>query len=168
MKESKFSILKLLIFLMLFLVVLTMFLLIYIIPVMKEYKTNKASLKKYEVLYKKTKKEAKYLKEKKELLKQKYHESLKKYNEKFAKEDLKKYLESFISDITISNRKQKNTFEVKGTIKDINSFLDSIDSLNKYKNIVKVSFPIEIKKDEKSYKISFFVTVVNKELKSNL
>ena len=170
MKKSNFSIIKLLIFLMLFLVVLTIFLIVYIIPVMKEYKTNQVVLKKYEKIYDKEKGKLKYLEAKRDIIKKKYKDVIIKYETPFDEKKFEKLLEKNIFNLKIDEKKLQNKTKVKieGNIKNIENFLDLIDKINNYKNIVKIIFPIEIKKNEMSYFISFYVTILNKDLKKNL
>jgi len=167
MKKSNFSILKLLIFLMFFLVILTLFLLLYIIPVMKKYKTNKLILNKYEKVYKKSKNEVKFLKKKKSLLKEKYKKSLTKYNQNFDKNDFISFIKDKIKNLKITKVKDKNLlhYSIEGEIDKIYNFTKIVESLNSYKNIVKATFPITIEKDKKSYKIFFNVTIINRKLK---
>jgi len=170
MKKNNFSILKLFIFLLFFLLILTMFMIVYIIPVMKEYKTNESVLKKYEKLYKKEKEKINYLKRKEDLLKDKYKISIKKYENDFNEDDFKKFLSKYLSDVKIKKTVDKNNtkYHIQANTNEIENFLNMVEKLNNYKNIVKVLFPIDIKREEKSYNIAFYITILNTTLKNNL
>jgi len=155
---------------MLFLVIITIFLLFYIIPVMKKYKTNETVLKKYEALYKKDKKELKYLEKKKKILKEKYKKTLTKYAQNFDQKDFINYLNLSFKNFKVEKikKEKEQKYEVKGELDTIYDFTKLIEKINSYKNIVKINFPITISKKEKSYKVVFFVTVVNNKLKKDL
>ena len=170
MRKNNFSLIKLVIFIIFFLIVLTLFLIIYIIPAMKKYKTNDYELKKYEKIYRKQQSKITFLEKKKNLLKDKYKKSIKIYEEKFDKKDFVNFINSQIKDakIELVDKKDNSVYKISGKINRINDFDRVIDKINKYKNLVKITFPILIKKDEKLYFIAFSVTIVNKNLKKHL
>ena len=168
MKKSNFSIIKLILFIMFFLIILVFFLLLYIIPMMKKYKTNEYELKKYEKIYRKQANNIKHLKKKEKLLSKTYRDSILKFQNNFNKKDFEKFVKKYIKNIKISSVNNQGKFLLEGNINNLSKFTDFIEGVRKYKNIIKVEFPISIKKVEKSYKISFYVTVINKQLKNNL
>ncbi len=171
MKNSKFSFLKIVVFLMFFLTVLTFFLILYIIPAMKKYKTNELTLKKYEKIYRSEKKVNNRLEKKILLLEKKYKKDIKRYNNNFDKEKFKKYAEKFINVINISKVEQKDDYiiyKLDCKINSINNLYKFIESLNTYANIVKITFPIVLEKEEKSYLVSLNVTIISNKLKKKL
>jgi len=171
MQSKNFSFLKMIVFLIFFLVVLTFFLIIYIIPAMKEYKTNEKVLKKYERLHKKQLHDIKVLQAKINMLQKKYKNDIKRYNQPFDKDDFSSFVKNYIHDPSIKEKKSKSqdkVFVLEGNIDDISDFYRFSEELNNYPSIVKITFPITIKKEEKSYYIKLSVTVINKKLKKAL
>jgi len=138
---------------------------------MKKYKTNKAVLKKYEKIYRLEKKENKRLEKKIVLLKKKYKADIIRYNNIFDKEKFKKFAKKYVNIIDISKVEQKNDhliYKIDCKINSINNLYKFIENLNNYTNIVKITFPIVLKREEKSYLVSFNVTIISNKLKKNL
>jgi len=166
MKSSN-QIVKILFFVLFFLVVLLLFLVIFIIPQLKIYKTNKLSLKKYEKLYTSESKKLKELKSKEKYLSKKYEKSIQKFNTKFDLSDFKNYIQSDSYECVVTPTKDKKKLSINLIINDNQSFYKFIDKLKKYKNIVKITFPIIYKKEKDEIKINLLVTISNKNLKNN-
>jgi len=166
MKNSN-QVIKTLFFVIFFIVVLLSFLVIFIIPQLKIYKTNKMSLKKYEKLYTTESLKLKELKLQEKYMSKKYKEPIQKFNTKFDLNDFKKFLKSDFPECIVTTTKDKKKLSINLTVKDRQSFYKCIEKLENYKNIVKITFPITYKKEKNKIKINFFATISNKNLKNN-
>jgi hypothetical protein len=157
-------------FLIFFLVILFLFLVVYIIPILKKYKTNKAELTRYEKMYRKQQGSITLVEKKREILKKKYKKSLRFYEKEFNKEHFKNFIKTNIEDSKIEfvDKNQKFNCSITGKINSIDKVNQLIEKINNYESIVKINFPITIKKIEKSYFVSISVTIINKNLKNNL
>jgi len=163
MKRNSFSIVKLIIFIIFFLVITTFFLTIYVIPKMKEYKTNKIELKRYERLYKKQVNDLIFLEKKRKLLKEKYKKIKVKYERRFDEKDFKIFLLQNFKDVKIKSNYKKNRhiYKISGTINSIEDLIEIINKINSYKSILKINFPIDIKRKDKSYLTYFYISIIN-------
>jgi len=155
------QVVKTIFFILLLLVVLVLFLVIFIIPEMKVYKTNHKALKQYEKIYNKKVHDLKRLKSKKEQFQRRYKIVIKKYNQKFDLSDFKNYISSSCQECKISQSKDNKNLNLEILVKDKKDFFKFIEKLNKYKNIVKINFPIVYKITNKTIKINFSVDISN-------
>ena len=167
MKNSN-VIIKNILFLLLFLVVLTLFLVIYIIPQLKEYKTKQAILSRSEKIYNKNLNSLNKLKREKKLTYKRYKESIEKYNQDFNLEDFKNYVKNFLKDATVETTKDKQNLTIQASITSKEELYNFIEKLNEYRNIVKINFPFIYKNDESNKKITFNVTISNNIIKNSL
>ncbi len=158
------SLIKTIFFILLFLVVLTIFLIIFIIPQIKEYKTKQVVIKKYEKIYEKKIKELKVLKNKRDFIQKKYKNELKRYEIAFDKKEFENFLKKFFTNVNIKDKDKKN-LTIKASLNSIEDFFRFVDELKKYKNIVKISFPIVYEVKDNIKKVTFNVTLSSKKLK---
>ena len=163
MKKNN-SVIKLILFLLFFMIVLTLFLLIYIIPELKKYKTNKIVLNKYEKLYNKEKRTLNSYIKYGENIQIKYKKEILKFKNKFNEEDFINFIKKYLQNVTIERNKEdsKNTtYEIEGNIDKLNYLYNFIDKLNIYKNFVKINFPLVYKVEKKSILLKINVTILH-------
>jgi len=163
MKKNN-SVIKLILFLLFFMIVLTLFLLIYIIPELKKYKTNKIVLNKYEKLYNKEKRTLNSYIKYGENIQIKYKKEILKFNNKFNEEDFINFIKKYLQNVTIERNKEdsKNTtYKIEGNIDKLNYLYNFIDKLNIYKNFVKINFPLVYKVEKKSILLKINVTILH-------
>jgi len=163
MKKNN-SVIKLILFLLFFMIVLTLFLLIYIIPELKKYKTNKIVLNKYEKLYNKEKRTLNSYIKNGENIQIKYKKEILKFNNKFNEEDFINFIKKYLQNVTIERNKEdsKNTtYKIEGNIDKLNYLYNFIDKLNIYKNFVKINFPLVYKVEKKSILLKINVTILH-------
>jgi len=163
MKKNN-SVIKLILFLLFFMIVLTLFLLIYIIPELKKYKTNKIVLNKYEKLYNKEKRTLNSYIKNGENIQIKYKKEILKFNNKFNEEDFINFIKKYLQNVTIERNKEdsKNTtYKIEGNIDKLNYLYNFIDKLNIYKNFVKINFPLVYKVEKKSTLLKINVTILH-------
>ncbi len=158
------KIFKILIFLIFFSIVLIFFLIFFIIPRVKEYKTNRIILNKYERLYQKEQFNLEMLKKKKKLTYQKYKDEILKYDRKFDKKDFLIILKKYLKKVSIK-KIANNRYKINGELDDIAKFYLLIDEINRYKNIIKVDFPVIYKQNGGYITISFIIHIINKDIK---
>lgn len=157
------SVIKLILFLLFFMVVLTAFLLIYIIPTLKEYKSNKEVLNSYEKLYKKEIRTLEKLTNIENELKVKYKKEIVKYNNKFDEEKFKLFLQQSLQNVKIENltNKGKNlTYKVEGNIEKLNNLYIFLEKLNIYNNFAKINFPLTYIVKKESIFLTLNVTIL--------
>ncbi len=161
-------VIKNILFLLLFLVVLTLFLVIYIIPQLKEYKTKQAIIAKSEKIYNKNIDSLNKLKKKKELTYKRYKKNIEKYNRNFDLENFKSFVKRFFKDATINTTKYKEKLIIQTTIASKEELYNFLEKVNDYKNIVKINFPLVYKIVNGNKIITINVTISNINLKNNL
>ena len=165
--KNKSSFIKQLLFLLAFLIVLVIFLLVYIIPELKEYKSNKVVLKKYEKLYKNELKIAEKLKIKQESLEKTHKQEIDRSNKDVNIKKLKSHISEIFNNCEIIPLDSNTTFNIVVEVTKNKQIYTFIKSLESYENLVKINFPIEYKKDKKINIFSLKVTIVKNELKKN-
>lgn len=166
--KNRFSLVKFFIFLLVFVIVLFLFFILYIVPIMKEYKSNKVVLKKYEKIYKAKSRQLKSLTLLKNDLSNKYKKEIKVVSSQISETSLKKLANRFFDDVVFSDKqvgKDYLKYNIVASMQDENKLLSFIQELSRFKNLIKIDFPIEIKKLENKYKVNFNVTIVHKKLK---
>ncbi len=162
MKSNSFV--KVLFFLLLFLVILTMFLIVFIIPEMKEYKTKQAILKKYEKIYDKNRARLNILKIKRDLTYKKYKNDILKYNNKFDFDTFKKVVNQNFVDANVKQMDNNKSISINATLNSMKDFYKFVNILENYSNIVKINFPLVYKVNNNIVKINFDVTICKNKL----
>jgi len=161
---EKIDLMKLLIFLMVFIVITFGLIFILIIPSVKEHRALKAEHKR--VLVHKTRVENLYLERESELskLKSDNAHSIKAFKHTFLKEEFLTYARTFFSDVHLSEisksdfQKEFTEYElnVTSSLKTPTNFYTFLEGLNRYSNIIQADFPIHLESNTKDNITSTF------------
>lgn len=161
---EKIDLMKLLIFLMVFIVITFGLIFILIIPSVKEHRALKAEHKR--VLVHKTRVENLYLERESELskLKSDNAHSIKAFKHGFLKEEFLTYARTFFSDVHLSEisksdfQKEFTEYElnVTSSLKTPTNFYTFLEGLNRYSNIIQADFPIHLESNTKDNITSTF------------
>ena len=161
---EKIDLMKLLIFLMVFIVITFGLIFILIIPSVKEHRALKAEHKR--VLVHKTRVENLYLERESELskLKSDNAHSIKAFKHTFLKEEFLTYTRTFFSDVHLSEisksdfQKEFTEYElnVTSSLKTPTNFYTFLEGLNRYSNIIQADFPIHLESNTKDNITSTF------------
>ncbi len=166
--------LKFAIFIMSFLLIVMLFVFIFVIPGIKEYKTKKAqyiSLQKNKLSLEEQKKE---LEKKLSFLKKENVDAIKSFSNDFNQSEFLLFSKKFFENIKlthIKNQKTENGLEIYKFTADFNAktpirFYNFIDGLKNLKSVVKINFPIKLTSEGKSIKLVFNMSVYRLKHKS--
>ena len=161
---EKIDLMKLLLFLIIFLVVTFGLIFILIIPNIKEHRMLKAEHKR--VLVHKTRVENLFLEREAELSKLKAENAhvIKAFRHSFAHDEFVEYARKFFSDVHLAQTSQsgyKKEFmeyelNVTSALKTPTNFYHFLEGLNRYNNIVQADFPIHLESSNKEHITSTF------------
>lgn len=164
---DKIDLLKLLLFLLAFLIITFSFVFALIIPNIKEHRVIQAEHKR--VLVHKTRVENLFLEREAELSKLKKENAhvIGAFKHPFSQEEFMRYAMQFFSDVSlveISKSAYKKEFveyelNVTSTLQTPTNFYNFLEGLNRYANIVQADFPIHLEADKKSITSTFKIKV---------
>jgi len=149
---EKIDLMKLLIFLMAFIVITFGLIFTLVIPSVKEHRVLKAEHKR--VMVHKTRVENLYLEREAELskLKSDNAHSIKAFKHTFSQEEFLNYARTFFSDVHLNQisqsgfQKEFTEYElnVTSSLKTPTNFYTFLEGLNRYSNIIQADFPIHL------------------------
>lgn len=161
---EKIDIMKLLIFLMIFIVITFGLIFLLIIPNVKEHRALKAEHKR--VLVHKTRVENLFLEREAELSKLKSDNAhvIKAFRHTFMQAEFMEYAKKFFTDVRLSEvsksdyQKEFTEYELNVTsgLKTPSNFYNFLEGLNRYSNIVQADFPIHLEATDKESITSIF------------
>lgn len=161
---EKIDIMKLLIFLMVFIVITFGLIFLLIIPNVKEHRTLKAEHKR--VLVHKTRVENLFLEREAELSKLKADNAhvIKAFRHAFTQSEFMEYAKKFFTDVRLSEvsksgyQKEFTEYELNVTsaLKTPSNFYNFLEGLNRYSNIIQADFPIHLEATDKEHITSTF------------
>lgn len=161
---EKIDVMKLLIFLMVFIVITFGLIFLLVIPNIKEHRTLKAEHKR--VLVHKTRVENLYLERETELSKLKADNAhvIKAFRHPFMQAEFMDYAKKFFTDVHLSEltksdyQKEFTEYELNVTtgLKTPSNFYNFLEGLNRYSNIVQADFPIHLESADKQSITSTF------------
>lgn len=159
---ERIDIIKLLIFLMVFIVITLSMILFLIIPNVKDYRASK-SIHKKAVVHKMRvqsvldEREAEHAK-----LKEENRRSITAFMHKFSSENFMVYAKKFFEDVELKEIEKKEhkkefseySLKVTSSLKSPTNFYLFLEGLNRYENVIQADFPIHMESNES--KISSF------------
>jgi hypothetical protein len=158
---------KLLLFLMVFIIVTFAFVFLLIIPNVKEHRLLQADYKR--VLLHKTRVENLFLEREAELskLKAENAHAIKAFGHRFTQAEFTAYARTFFTNVTlvqVSKSDYKKEFveyelNVTSTLKTPINFYNFLEGLNRYNNIVQADFPIHLESTKESISSTFKIKV---------
>lgn len=164
---DKIDIMKLLIFLMIFIVVTFAFVFLLIIPNVKEHRTLQAEYKR--VLVHKTRVENLFLERETELSKLKAENVhiIGAFKHPFTQEEFIRYAGKFFTQVSLTEvtkseyKKEFVEYElnVTSTLKTPTNFYNFLEGLNRYSSIVQADFPIYLESSKESISSTFKIKV---------
>jgi hypothetical protein len=172
-KNSKKSTTNFLVYLAVFIIVVLLFVFLFIVPSIKEYKSSKLESTMLEKQSVKLLDEQKKLE--KALLKTKEeNENIEKlFTNKFNKFKFIKYAKNYFYDIKLTKVENKSKssaldiYKLNANVKANNPRLlyDFINNLSKYESIVKINFPVKISSAEGVLDINFHLSIYSMKQK---
>jgi len=166
MSKNENNTIKFLIYILVFLIIVLLLLIVFVIPGIKSYKSNSAELKLLEKKSINLKKREKELKKELDILKKSDAKILTKIDNSFDIDDFINYSKKYLKDVNISIiSKQSDIFaEYNLTAltlqKSPKAFYQFLDSLQRYKNIIKIDFPIEMVSKKDHIVLNFHIKVL--------
>ena len=164
---EKIDLMKLLLFLMVFLVITFGFIFILIIPNVKEYRVLQAEYKR--VLVHKTRVENLFLEREAELSKLKAENvhAIQAFKHTFAPAEFIRYAGKFFTNVSlveVSKSDYKKEFveyelNVTSPLKTPTNFYNFLEGLNRYNNIVQADFPIHLESNAQTISSTFKIKV---------
>lgn len=164
---EKIDIMKLLVFLMIFIVMTFAFVFLMIIPNVKEHRVLQAEHKR--ILIHKTRVENLFLEREAELSKLKAENVhiIGAFKHAFTQEELLRYAEKFFTQVSLTEvtktdyKKEFVEYElnVTSTLKTPTNFYNFLEGLNHYSSIVQADFPIHLESTKESISSSFKIKV---------
>lgn len=164
---EKIDLMKLLLFLMAFIIITFSMVFLMIIPNVKEHRVLQAEHKR--VLVHKTRVENLYLEREAELsrLKAENAHVLKAFKHPFTKEEFTNYAATFftyvqLKEVTKTDYKKEFTeyeLNVTSSLKTPTNFYNFLEGLNRYSSIVQADFPIHLESNKESITSTFKIKV---------
>ncbi len=164
---DKIDIMKLLIFLMVFIIVTFMFVFLLIIPNVKEHRILQAEYKR--VLVHKTRVENLFLEREAELsrLKAENVHIIGAFKHPFTQEEFLRYAGKFFNQVSLMEvtksdyKKEFVEYELNVTsmLKTPSNFYNFLEGLNRYSSIVQADFPIHLEANKESISSTFKIKV---------
>ena len=164
---DKIDIMKLLIFLMVFIIVTFAFIFLLIIPNVKEHRILQAEYKR--VLVHKTRVENLFLERETELSKLKAENAhvISAFKHPFTQEEFIRYTGKFFSQVSLTEitkseyKKEFVEYELNVTsmLKTPTNFYNFLEGLNRYSSIVQADFPIHLESSKESISSTFKIKV---------
>ena len=164
---DKIDIMKLLIFLMVFIIVTFTFVFLLIIPNVKEHRILQAEYKR--VLVHKTRVENLFLEREAELSKLKAENVhiIGAFKHPFTQEEFVRYAGKFFNQVSLMEvtksdyKKEFVEYElnVTSTLKTPSNFYNFLEGLNRYSSIVQADFPIHLESNKESISSTFKIKV---------
>lgn len=164
---EKIDIVKLLIFLMVFIIIVFSFLFVLIIPNVKDHRVLQAEHKR--VLVHKTRVENLFLEREAELTKLKTENAhaIEAFKHPFTQEEFLRYAKTFFSNVSLMEvtkagyKKEFVEYElnVTSTLKTPTNFYNFLEGLNRYSSIVQADFPIHLESNQESISSTFKIKV---------
>ncbi len=164
---EKIDIVKLLIYLLVFIVVTLFMILIVIVPNIKEYRASKSIHKK--ALVHKMRVENVLSDRKKELhtLNRQNRRAITSFVNPFSTDDFIKYAGKFFKKVSLVKVKTKSykkefveyELRVSSSLKSPTNFYSFLEGLNRYENIIQADFPIRLESNESTISSAFTIKV---------
>ena len=167
MAKNENSTVRFLIFILVFLILILLSLLIFIIPNIKSYKSSSRDLKLYKQKSMNLSLKEDELKKQIDDLKSQNAPIIKRLKNSFDLEDFKKFVseKSALQDlklVKIDNDNQsfdEYNLSAKTAHRSPKEFYKFLDSLNSYKNIIKINFPIKMTSQNDRIDLNFHIQV---------
>ncbi len=164
-----FSPMKTLVFFLIFCILCLIVIFAFIVPSVKEYKNTKAEYSRQNTA---TNKIMQLQDQKEKTLQNTTRKNMKILDaliKKFNKRDFIQYTSNYFSNVRLSKKSEssdENGFtiyelNVTGSLKSPNNFYEFLDGLNRYENIVKADFPINMIAKGDKINASFNIKVYN-------
>jgi hypothetical protein len=164
---EKIDIVKLLIYLLFFIVITLFMVLFLIVPNIKEYRSTMSLYKK--ALVHKTRVENVLAEREKEFsdLSNENRRAITSFMHKFKADNFVAYAGTFFSDVSLVEAEKKGyrdefveyELSVSSQLKSPTKFYDFLEGLNRYENIIQADFPIYMESNESTIKSSFTIKV---------
>lgn len=164
---ERIDIMKLLIFVLAFVVVCFGMVFAFILPGIKDYRVLSAQNRSQTAAYLKVKQTHDAKLEALENTKQKYKDMIIAYEAKFNRQNFVNFVSTYLNDVKISDMDEpankekfyKYGLSVEASTKDPQKFYDFLDALEKYESIVKTDFPVIMSSDGERINIKFNVII---------
>lgn len=164
---ERVDIVKLLVFVLVFVLVCLVMIFGFILPNIKEYRSLNMQNRSATAAHAKVLKIYTDKMQAFEAEKQKHETTLKAYDTAFDKQKFINFASTFFQDVTMDDGEAKNQdekffrYQLNASIsmKSPQSFYDFLDALEKYETIVKIEFPIVMKSEEQLIQMSFGLRV---------
>lgn len=158
---------KMLLFFLAFVAISLLIIFALIVPSVREYKKVKTKHSRYEMSVKRMENTVNAKDSELKNIMKDNSKVLDALISRFDKQDFISYADKFFQNVKLSeikNRKIKDGFtlyelNVTSSIKTPNNFYDFLDGLAKYKNIVKIDYPITMQSKDENIEASFNVKV---------
>ena len=164
---DRIDMMKLLIFLMVFILIAFAFIFLMIIPNVKEHRVLQAEHKR--VLVHKTRVENLYMERETELSKLKAENAhiIEAFKHPFTEAEFLRYAQKFFTNVSLMEvtkadyKKEFVEYElnVTSTLKTPTNFYNFLEGLNRYSSIVQADFPINLESDKQSISSTFKIKV---------
>lgn len=164
---EKIDIIKLLIFLMVFIVITLSMVLFLIIPNIKDYRASKAMYKKALVHKMRVQSVLDERNSEYSKLKNDNRRSITAFMHKFSSENFIKYTQEFFDEVTLKEIERKDhkkeftqyALSVSSSLKSPANFYIFLKGLNRYENIIQADFPIHMESNSSKISSSFTIKV---------
>jgi uncharacterized membrane protein YhiD involved in acid resistance len=159
--------LKFIIFLFSFLAVVMVFVFLFVIPSIKEFKHKKAEYYQQIKAQKNLSKREKELKQQFEKLEKKYNTALSAFKKDFSEEEFLALAKKYFTNVKLipgDKKKTENGLQIYKFTADFSArtpvkFYQFIDAVNKMENVVKINFPIELEAQDRNIVLKFNMSV---------
>ena len=165
--SKKNTTLKFLIFILIFMIVVFAFVLLFVIPSIKDYKDSKLSYSNSQNLQTELQKEQEELISTLNIIKNKNKNIINTFSQEFKENEFISFTKKYFNDATLvkvhneSNSSALDIYKFNAKIKAKNpkQFYEFVKNLQNYNGIIKINFPITISSKDNFLEINFHMSV---------